>query len=195
MIPFHNTTVYAPCFIFIKNFGKLSDDDLIKKFGFNDFQEDNYRLIEKPTREDDLTKFFVTEVNEWSHIMDDAFYTIDSFNLLQEKIPQLAKEFDIFYGVVGDYDDSYTFVYYKDGGLKRKLVVKDTMESAKFIAADEGTPLRGEKEALQQNDTLDKLLGVARAIGIDVEHKADKVRCYGRKADSGHDFFFHEDEL
>jgi hypothetical protein len=97
---------------------------------------------------------------------------------IRERIEQLSRAHDIFYCSVGNDDHSFEFVYYEDGRLKRKYIVEDPTYEGGEVVEELGTPLANEALALQEEDELDKVLSVAKSLGIEINHSPANIRTY-----------------
>jgi len=177
-----NNRFSTPYFIFIKDNSKLSDKELFEKLGL-----ENYELfsgnLERLFNAGGLKKryLFLTEDGEWKHLMDDWFYTLWHDKELKLKIKELSFDYDIFTCSVGDCDDSFDFVYYQKGNVKREYVVEDPKFNGGELVKNIGEPFRIENIALSKNSPFEKVLTVANSLGIAINHDLKKIRCYGRR--------------
>ena len=188
-----NNSLHSPFFIFIKDNGQLSDEELFERLNIK-----NYELIsdaEERIRGRELTKktyLYVAEDNSWKHLMDGWLYTLWHDPEIRKRIKTLSQEFDIYCCSVGDSDDSFDFIYYQNGTITREYVVEDPDYNGGFIAKDFGQPLDAEENAFKINDEIERVLYIAQSIGININHNLENIRCYGRERTKSEIFPFDE---
>ncbi|GAB5532510.1 MAG: hypothetical protein Roseis3KO_42870 [Roseivirga sp.] len=124
--------------------------------------------------------------------MDDPMYSLWFDKEIRDRLKALSQEFDIFSCSVGDIDASYDFRYYQKGKITREFVVEDPKMNGGKIVTDSGSPLPGEK--VIKKDQLEKVLHIARSLGITVKHNLSDIRCYERPELASEKFIFNEDE-
>ena len=169
-------------FTFIKSKKKISDDELLRRL--NIF---NYKFLPEESKklnlETDFPKLYITEVDEWTHIMDDFGYSfMRHLFIFREKdiINNLAKDFEIFQCSVDEAYSGFGFSYYKNGRLQRQYVVRNKKSSftETYIAKDYGVPFPNEDSVLKENGQLNKVLSFAELAGIKINHELEKIRTY-----------------
>lgn len=185
----------TPYFIFIKDKSKLSDKDLLERLELK-----NYQLItdkdEKKTggEKTDKRYLYITEDENWKHLMDDWLYTLWFDKEAKLKIKNLSKEFDIFCCSIGESDSSFDFVFYQNGIIKREYIVEDPFLNGGKVVKNLGEAFDIEEIALSKKDQFEKVLSIADSLGINIKHNLDKIRCYGRLEKESENFVFKEDE-
>ncbi|MFK8105360.1 MAG: hypothetical protein AB8G15_22800 [Saprospiraceae bacterium] len=175
-----NDSFFAPFYVFIKAERNLSDEALLQAFDLKAYQlvtEEEEREMEHF----DKRYLFITEDAEWTHLMDDFCYTLWHLESLSEKLEVLSQRYDIFCCSVGNVDDSFDFIYDKNGKVVRDYVVEDLQYNGGVVVKNEGTPLAGEEKALQIPDRYAKVLALAQLIGVNPNHQLQRIRCYGTK--------------
>lgn len=177
--------VYSPYYIFIKTHNQLTAEKLLQKL---DLQL--YTLINDPIARQKIIgfstnpHFFTYQGNQWFHIMDSMLYSLWHEKQLVARLEQLANDYDLFYGSVGDTDESFEFVYYENGSLKRAYTVEDPEYKGGRVTRNIGSPFDVESIALSQNDELDTILMIAASLGITVQHQYNEVDVYIKKTRS-----------
>ena len=171
-----NNRVFSPYLVFIKCARIYENHDLLKLLGLN-----NHNAIEA---EDDVASYFyIARCDEWVHVIDDWFYTLWYSKNFRRNIGNLAKSYDVFTCSIGESDDSFDFEYYKNGELVRKFVVEDPDDAEKIITENYGAPLYCEAAALSQDDNMDKVLYIAKSLGINVNYDELQPLKYGIRED------------
>jgi hypothetical protein len=186
---------FAPYFIFVKDDSNLNDEELFKKIGLKDYQLVTNKDEKKPKGKKTNKRYlYITEDEKWKHIMDDWLYTLWHDKEVKSIIKNLSKEFDIFCCSIGDCDDSFDFVYYQNGIERREYIVEDLQFKGGEVKKDFGEPFEIEKIALEKKDLFEKILTIAKHLGIDTCHNLEKIRCYGRVEKESEKLTFNEDE-
>ena len=188
-----NKSFLSPFFIFIKDNSKLNDKELLNKFDLNDYQlitDNNEKKIEG--KNPNKRYLYITEDRNWKHLMDDWLYTLWHNKTIKLRIKALSNEFDIFCCSVGDCDDSFDFIYYQNGIETREYIVEDPDFNGGQVAKDFGKAFEVEKIALAKEDQFEKVLSIARSLGINTNHNLSKIRCYGRLEKESEKFIFNE---
>ncbi len=169
-------TIHSPYFIFIRCTGKYSDRELLSKFELNAFHRAKYiSLFDRC--------IYITEDINWIHIADDDYYTLWHMSSIRDSIKQIANDHDVFLCWVGDIDRSYGFTYYSQGNLVRQYVVE--CQGAGFdnlvVTENLGKHLPGENKALKVSGEFEKVLSIAKSLGINMRHDAANIRVYAKK--------------
>lgn len=178
-----NNSFFAPYYIFIKEGHKLKEKELFERLELLD-----YNLILDKWKSDakillDLKKryLFLTQVENWTHLMDDWMYTLWHDTNFKDNVTKLSEHFDIFCCSVGDVDDSFDFKYFENGKLKREYIVEDPKFRGGEVTKNFGIPFIGEEIALnKKKEPLDKVLSIAQLVGINTKHQLGKIKCYAR---------------
>lgn len=181
----------SPFYIFIKNGFKMSDQELFTQLGLNNCKLDKYIDREFPTKD---RYCYLTEQDSWTHLMDDWSYSLWHHKTIRNNIEKLSQKFDIFYCSVGDIDESFDFVFYERGKLRRKYIVEDPKFNGGDLVENIGTPFPGEEVVLKIKDDIERVLKIARLVGVRIEHKQDKIRCYRYGNKSPDEYYFDENE-
>jgi hypothetical protein len=111
-------------------------------------------------------------------LADDWRYTLWHMESTRPAIATLAKSFDIYACSVGDCDHSFDFVYYRDGRLVRKSVVRDPDFRRGRVVENFGDPLPRESAAFKHHDESRIVLTIATSLGIQVPFDESHVRIY-----------------
>ncbi|WP_338765591.1 hypothetical protein WAF17_01965 [Bernardetia sp. ABR2-2B] len=167
MIDKHTGSFHSPFLIFIKGLNHLPDIEILQLL---ELQNVETRDFEKETE----CYLRITRDKEWVHIMDNWFYGLWHSKSFKNRVDKLGEKYDIFYCSVGDCDNSFDFTYYKNGLIQRKYVVSD---DGKMIES-KGKPLPFEEDNLKESDELDKVISIAKSIGIETNHKLEDIACY-----------------
>ena len=163
--------IHAPYFIFIEGGMVYSDEQVMRLLGIKGFVPSSN--LAYPGR-----FLHITDDGRWLHVVDDWFYTQWHSRKIRLNIAKLASKHDIFTCSVGDSDHSFDFEYYKGGLLVRRYVVEDPKYLRGTVVVDFGSPLQGESAAFENLDELEKVLGVARSVGVIIDHKPEKTRSF-----------------
>lgn len=159
--------------IFVRCASRQPDDLLLDRLGIQGFARETapdigYRIV------------LVTHDSEWVHIFDDSYYTLWNSEVVRNRIPNLAKNFDVFTFFAGDTDDSLTFTYYRDGTRRRHFVAEDPTYRGRSTIEDTGVRLDAEADAFKHTDALEIGRDLARSVGIDLRHRVDDIRVYAK---------------
>lgn len=171
----------------------MSDKEILEHLGLVDFD----LIIDKKEREKKILHkryLFLTEDNEWTHLMDDWFYTLWHDKEIRKQIKLLSENFEIFTCSVGDCDDSFDFTYFKQGKIIRQYIVEDFQFNGGEVVKDIGNPFPIEKTAIKKKDLYEKVITIAKSFKIKMNHEKEKVRIYGRFENKTEKFIFNEDE-
>ncbi len=159
----------SPYLIAVRADGSISDATLLQLFGLLDYE----RVA--PARE--LHRHAIlADGGGWTVLADDWYYTLWQRPTTRPTIASLGASWDVFAGSAGNNDRSFDFVHYSDGRLMRRYVVPHYLGGAE--EADEGDPLPGKAEALRAADEWQRVLGVARAVGVPTVYNERDVRVY-----------------
>lgn len=163
----------APFLIFIKGITHLSDIQILETLGLN-------RIKVIDSLEERKSSLYLTRSKNWVHIMDNWLYNLWHKNSFEKKLEELGKKYDIFHCSVGDCDDSFDFVYFKYGKLRRKHIFEDSVFTGiKQVTNDIGEVLSSEKQILEKDtDAQVKIIELAKSIGVEINHKEDDIICY-----------------
>ncbi|MEM6807026.1 MAG: hypothetical protein AAF696_36835, partial [Bacteroidota bacterium] len=139
----------SPFRIFIREGYKIPNRKLLDELGLSSYlyfpDIDKIRLGDYPNR-----YLYILEQQSWKQLIDDPSYGVWHTSELRPGIERLGKEFDILYCSIGDCDESFDFVYYEKGELRRKLIVDSPNYVDRVIREDIGIPFEFEEEAFQQ---------------------------------------------
>jgi hypothetical protein len=163
--------LYTPYRIYIRSAGFLSDTDLLQIFGLTGYRP--------PGITNRYYRYAVlANAGEWVMLADDWYYTLWSMPSTRHAIAAIGASWDLFACSVGDCDRSFDFVCYRAGHLVRRYVIDDQGFRGGAVAEDYGDPLLGEAVALGAADEMDRVLGVARSLGIKTDYNEQDVRVY-----------------
>ena len=172
-----NGVLHAPFFIFIKDVGDYSDQQLLELTGASDYQPLgvidpsqvlSYRYI-----------CFLRDDAGWTHVIDDWWYSLWHQKCLRGNLVGASEKHTIFACSVGDCDESYGFQLYQAGQIVRDYEVQSPGYSDRIVSVDDGALLDGEEHVDKcKDDGLDIVLAIARSQGIDLNHEAKKIHTY-----------------
>jgi len=165
---------HAPFFIFIKGITHLSNEEILKLLGFEEFQ----LVHPDPEEMPEAQYVYLTRDQNWVHIMDNWYYSLWHSKSFQNTITQLALDYEIFDCSVGDIDHSFSFNYYKEGKLSRRYVVTDPNFEGGEVSEDIGIPLASEEECLKITGDQLRVLSLATSLGIKIAHHQMTIECY-----------------
>ena len=171
--------LHTPFMIFIRSYNKISDEDIMKTLGLQDYQK-----IHPPVPPSYLHVVFASDT-EWTHIADDYLYTLWYSPKTAEAIEKFSKSYDVFRCSIGDIDESFEFEYYQNGSLTRKLVFEhDAFKNSKMVIVDIGTKLPSEPENLSDLITSSERMfpNITQSLGIARVNDPSQNRFYGKIA-------------
>ncbi len=171
-----NGVFFAPYFIFIRDRGQLTNADLLRRLHLQHYQA--HTTAEDATNTLCLRHLYLCKRPEWTHLMDDWLYTLWHDRILKEHLARLSEDFDIFTISIGDSDNSYEFVYWKKGVLRRHFFLGYPNYRDAEILKDIGEPLASEKRlpAIFNHDT--HLTKLADLMEIKLIDSLDGVEAY-----------------
>ena len=164
--------IFAPYFIFLRCNGSLADSDILQRFGLAKYSRGRFAP---------QTGLYsvIADDGKWTMLADNWQYQLWFNPATRIEIAHLAKEFDVFTCSAGDSDDSFDFIYYRDGKLARKYVVSDPNYSGGSVTEDFGKSLEMESDILEKHgDQLEIVLALAQSIGIKTDYAEDELRIY-----------------
>ncbi|MDW3196730.1 MAG: hypothetical protein R8G66_30420 [Cytophagales bacterium] len=173
-----NGTFIAPFYVFIKCPESHTSGVL------NALKLSEWKLSDGPLGQSfhkDHRHFYLARSKEWLHLMDDGYYTLWNDQNFRERIPKLSRHFPIFACWVGDTEDSFGFQLFLKEKLVREYIVEDPDFNRILTARYQGKRLSIEKRALKQKDAEDKIIAMAKGLGVNVEHNPDEIRAYFKK--------------
>lgn len=125
----------------------------------------------------DIDTLQVVKNGEWTLFLDDLSFTLYSKIWLNNRLEALLKEYDVFYFLLGDAFDDYTFAYYKNGIKVRKVDVQDNWDHGILRINDgESTPVEIPLVTSDSKKVSKMIWDVAAYYGIDTS--LDNVKCY-----------------
>jgi hypothetical protein len=168
---FYNNHLSAPQFIFVRCAEKCPDVDLLQAFGLSTYRRAKWLW--------GLERYVVlADDGQWTMVADDWFYTLWHMSSTRPAIEKLGRNYEVFACSINDWDYSFEFVYYSDGRLVRRYVVKDLGFRRGQVVENFGEPLPGESVAFREADELDIVLKVAASLGIRVDYTKRDIRVY-----------------
>ena len=176
-----NGQLWSPFYIMVKDYGKLEFPELfqllkIDRYSHKIQEQENKLKIANYS----LDVLFVIRRGNWIHIMDNWSYKLWHDKKISQDIEQLAKSYEIFQFSVGDIDYDYDFSYYKNGVLKRQFAIEAPNPKNEIIKEDFGTPLKGESEKSKFTEPFDKIIPIAKSIGITFEHDLNDIEVFSK---------------
>jgi len=175
----HNGHLHSPYFIFIRSVidqedsNQMDDDALIKSLIIA-----CQKVKKGKNSASHQHDVFVTKTGSWIHIMDDWSYSLWNNPDITTWIEELGETREIFTCAAGEIDDSHEWAYFNDGGLQRAVEFHVNNKGVLEKKVDYGVPLAGEWKANLQADVLDKVLGIAESLGINLEQSEAEVWSY-----------------
>ena len=95
-----------------------------------------------------------------------------------ELLAAAGQRWDLFSYSVGDIDESYEIVCYRDGELIRHRRVDSPRYDDRVVSIDIGEPLPAETASLWLEDAVRIGRSLATAQGIDVCYRADRIATF-----------------
>ncbi|MFK7904949.1 MAG: hypothetical protein AB8B69_07485 [Chitinophagales bacterium] len=187
-------TFCSPYFIFIKEGFKITDQELLQRLDLKGYELVTDKEVKQSELEGKWT-LFLTEDSQWTHLMDNWFYTLWHDTKLRNRIKNLSADFDIFYCYGGDCDESLGFVYYQNGALVREYIVEDPNFRGSKVVRDFGAPFTIEKTVSEETNPFFRVLSIAKSIGIDIQHRLEDIRPYRKLKEVPETFIFEESEF
>ncbi len=146
--------LHSPYFICLKCAGEYSDADLLSKFSLQNYQR-------KPSRPKLGAYAMVCENRKWTVLADDWYYTLWHMKSTRPALREMAQFHDAFAFSIGDCDQSFDFVYYRNGNLRRHYEVVDPDFKGGSVKSNFGEPLETEAVAFTHDDDLKRLVFIA----------------------------------
>lgn len=172
-----NKSYFSPFLIFIKGATKLADSELLSLLNLNE-----YYMVESSSEnqgDKNLTGYlFIANSDEWVCIMDDWSYALWCNKEIRKRLLAVSNEYDVFYCSVGDIDDSYDFAYFKSGEVIREYIVEDHSFKRGVVVKDFGVPFPVESEAFLHKEIYEKVITIAKSLGIKFHLQKDEVRVF-----------------
>jgi hypothetical protein len=163
----------APYFIFIKGISELSDEEVLELLNLR-----GPNLVESPKYNDWEFCIYISRDQHWTHLMDNWLYSNWYSTELTDRIEELSKRFEIFSCSIGDCDRSFAFKYFKNGEKIREYVVESPNYNDNVLKINFGNPLPGEGEGLKKKNELDRVLFIAKQLGIQLPKSSAEIKCY-----------------
>jgi hypothetical protein len=171
--------LHSPYFIFVRASGRLTDADVLKLLGLDDFAPI------PPCADWSKPHVYLIEDTAWIPIADDWLYSLwhkghdNIVGAFHKHLPEIS----IFARFVGDADRPFDFTYYSSGGLLRRYVVEDPRydKQRHVVMESFGQPLSLEKELSEIGDEQDYVLSLATSVGVKIGHDLASIRCYSRR--------------
>ena len=196
MVLLSNGSFLASYYIFIRDGFKIREEELLERLGLLEYKllDNEWKRNPKILLRKRKKHIFLAEVENWKHLMDDFTYSLRFNPDFENKLNALSKSFDIFCCSIGDIDESFDFKYFENGALKREYIVEDPKFNGGEITKNFGQPLGNETVALEKKDLQDKVLSIAKLIGINTNHQLEKISCYSKTIKETELFMFNENE-
>lgn len=133
----------------------------------------------------DIDTLQVVENGEWTLFLDDLSFTLYSNVWLDSHLDTLVKEYDVFYFLLGDAFDDYTFAYYRNGTKVRKVDVQDNWDHG-ILRLNDGEPTPVEIPLVTSDSVkVSKMIwDVAAYYGIDTSMDNAKYYRWVKKPES-----------
>ncbi len=174
----HDGFILAPFYIFVKCVGKLDEDQLLKKLGLvytKKTAQQGTNDLEKPGGDSD---FYIINDGVWIHLMDNFFYNLWTSKPFRTNLAKIGLQYELYFCSIGDIDASFDFTYYKNGKKVREYIIKDPHFTNGILVKNQGAPLPKEASCLNQEDTLSKVLELAKSLGIKLHHEPQNIQFY-----------------
>jgi hypothetical protein len=148
-----------------------SDEKLLQLFGLSSYQRSNSHP--------DFGRYAVfSNDGSWTLLADDWLYTLWNMKSTKGTITELARKFDVFACSVGDCDNAFDFVYYRDTRLIRRYAIAYPNFRDGIVTENVGDPLPEESNAFKESDPLITVLRIAASIGIGLDFEQYGIRIY-----------------
>ena len=164
---------HSPYFIFIKGISNKTDETILQLFGFQEIEQ----VSIQQDRNDKNCIYFYKD-GDWVHLMDNYYYTHWHLKDFNSRIYELGKEYEIFTCRLKDVDESYDFIYFKNGKLKREYLSYSPDYTEIIVTADYGDKLAGESVPSSFQNDYDRPLLIAKGVGIRLAKTEDEILCY-----------------
>jgi len=151
----------------------MSDKEILNNLGLRDYKividekEKNSKVISK-------RYLFLTEDSNWTHLMDGWLCGVWFEDQIYKRIKELSSKFEIFCCGVQDY--GFDFYYLKESKIIRHYEFDIEKTGSNRIVKDIGRPFPIEKEALDKEDDYEKIITIAKSLGINLEHKGFPIK-------------------
>ena len=167
-----NGLLYSCHYIYVKDYGKLSDDDLLKLLQLKGYS--NNHISPKFT---DIHANIMRN-GDWLALTDDWRGTVYHSKQLKKAMKLLAKEFEVLRTTVGDADDSFQFYYYVGGKEVRAFHYDVWGTRPPRVITNSGTPFRCEADFNLKDNPWGHIQSVAKEVGIDSEKLTSSLKSY-----------------
>jgi len=172
-----NGQLWSPFYIMVKDYKELGFRQLLQLLNIDRY---THQIQENKLKvgSNSLNVLYVIRRGNWIQIMDNWGYTLWQDKRIKKDIEQLSKSYEIFQFSVGDIDYDYDFAYFKNRELRRRFsVVADNPEN-EIIKEDFGLPLKGESKKGKHKEPFDKIIPIAKSLGIKFEHNLRDIEIY-----------------
>lgn len=163
----------TPYFIFIKGVAEKSDQEISLLLNLGKINE-----VSDLEFFDDRNCIYLSRDDNWVHVMDNWFYTHWHSKELSERIEMLGRKLEIFTCSIGDCDLSFGFRYFKAGEKVREYIVESPNYNDEVLKRDFGLPLDGEAVGLKEENQLEKVIYIAKQLGIKIPTENCEIKCY-----------------
>jgi hypothetical protein len=167
--------LHAPSYVFVRCATGLSDVELLGALGVSVLVHPDPEMNHDPH----LIK--VVDDGAWTHVMGDYGYRLWGriYDDPEGTIGRLSERHDVFTCAIGDCDRSYDFALHQHGAPIRRRVVSSPNFSNRRVVTNWGARLPGENPWVRfWRDGLEIGLPIARAMGVDLDHRPRTVRTY-----------------
>ncbi|MEW4455871.1 hypothetical protein AB1L30_24595 [Bremerella sp. JC817] len=168
---FEADVLFAPFFIYVRCAGEYSDADFLALFEVRNYKR-------KASVSHECQSAAISSVDGWMMLADDWGYTLWNRPATHRTIGRLAQQYDLFTCFLGDIDDSYHFVLYRDGRRIREYQWLCPALSPPRATIDYGIPLPGEAEANLQADHWKRIVEVAESLGLKGHRRESSIRYF-----------------
>jgi hypothetical protein len=179
LISFQNNHFSSGFFFFLRTQGKWSDEQVMDLLELKGYSRIPNALGDKPY-EDGKRYLFLTDDEEWTHLMDDWYYTHRNEGGFFDRLRLLSQQVDILTFSVGDVDESFQLFYFRKGIEERALEVTESGQGELQVLRDEGVPFPDEPIPQRGTDPLPNLFKVAASLGISQLPNPHHIRAYFR---------------
>lgn len=159
-------------FIFVRDFGSLSDVEFLRTLGLCGYTPD--RAARFPCH-----YAHILRASDWSAYADDWFYTSYNSAGVGDAVARLGKDYEVLRIAIGDSDESFEFYHFVGGLLRRAFHFHDYAGRSSVIL-DSGPPFECESAFHLASDPSPYMWAVADEIGIDSRAMTDSVSTYSR---------------
>lgn len=164
--------VWSGHYVFVRDFGTLSDLDLLAELGLTGYVPD--REPRFPCR-----YAHIMRAGDWSAFADDWYYTAWHLPGIGDAVALLGSRYEVLRTAIGDSDESLEFHHFVGGALWRGFEFRDHAGTTEILL-DTGAPLKCEADFELGSNAWPLMCAVVDEVGIDSVAMAESVSTYSK---------------